>query len=251
MRKLKALFWLHLLRTRRYLVSILSGSFTDALWMAIFLFGAFSSRDILYAKEAYWALVAWAIIANAGWMIGGWIDYLSELGLLEPLDLAGSPPVTVASARAFTVLFSVFLSSCMLLLLSFTLGLNPLEVSSPLGLMVSLSLLWIQATAYGSIIASTVILTTTPGVLLDIASLLYMGLLLVDFPVDMLSLLSLIPLLGPGYLARQSVNSTYGLNFIPQAVTTTALLVILATRYSRYVVEAIKRREGYKSIAFQ
>ncbi|QOJ79202.1 hypothetical protein IG193_01700 [Infirmifilum lucidum] len=141
MRRLKALFWLHALRTRRYFLSTASGALTDALWMSIFLFGAYSSRGLEYAREVYWALVAWAIIANAGWMIGGWIDYLSELGLLEPLEFAGASPVIVSSARGFVLVFPVTLSALAVLAFSYGLGIDVLGVSSPAMILASLAIL--------------------------------------------------------------------------------------------------------------
>ncbi|MGC8836239.1 MAG: hypothetical protein ACP5PL_04790 [Infirmifilum sp.] len=249
MRKIKPLIWLHAIRVRRYLLSILSGSVTDSIWMAVFLIGAYSSQGPTYAREVFWALAAWSIVANAGWMIGGWIDYLSELGLLEPLDFSGVSPVVAAASRSFVIAIPTGLSSLITLLISFQLGFNPLEISSPWLLALSLLILWTQATAYGAILASTVLLTSVPSALLDIAALAYLGLLLANYPAGNLQTFAFLPLLGPGYVARQCVSGNPPLGVFLAVTVTTIVLSLFAISYSRSVEKLVKKRAGYRAIA--
>ncbi len=250
MRRLKALLWLHALRTRRYFLSIASGALTDALWMAIFLFGAYSSRGLEYAREVYWALVAWAIIANAGWMIGGWIDYLSGLGLLEPLEFAGTSPALASSARGFVMAFPVALSALIVLAFSYGLGVDALSVSSPAVLLASFAILWVQSVAYGAILAATVLVTSIPAALLDIAALTYLGLLLAPLSQENMRILALLPLLGPGYIIRSSVSSHTSWALLAYSTLPTALLVLVALAYSEKTMRAVRRR-GFRAVAFQ
>jgi len=249
-RKLKALLWLHALRTKRYFLSTASGSLTDALWMSIFLFGAYSSQGPGFARETYWALVAWAVIANAGWMIGGWVDYLTELGLLEPLEFSGVSPVVAASGRSFVIAVPVSISSLLVLALSYSMGIDALNVKSPGVALASLLLLWAQSTAYGAILAATVLRTSIPAALLDIAALTYLGLLLAPLPPINHHVLALVPLLGPGYIIRLAVAKGAGWTLLASTTLSTLLLAAAALLYTRKTLEHVRRR-GFKAVVFQ
>ncbi|MEM2475276.1 MAG: hypothetical protein QW407_05065, partial [Thermofilaceae archaeon] len=79
MRRLRVLLWLNLLRMRRNALATMAGSLTDALWALAVLAGALVSGTP--AREVFWALIAWILVVNVTWMLGGWLDYLASLGL--------------------------------------------------------------------------------------------------------------------------------------------------------------------------
>jgi len=246
MRVVKALLWLHALRTRRYLLSLASGALTDALWMSIFLVGALASRGPGYAREVYWALVAWAVIANASWMIGGWVAHLSELGLLEPLEVAGVSPVAVAAARSFAMALPTAISSLLTMALSYAAGADPLSGIDLAAVAALLALLWAQSTAYGAMLAAAALVTGVPAALLDIATLTYLGLLLVPCAPELL----LAPLLGPGYALRLVAAGRWSWSLAALPIPATLATIAAALACSRWAMRRVRER-GFKAMATQ
>jgi len=247
-RGVRAILWLHALRSRRYALTLLSNALTDALWALIPLLGAVLAGNPSLAWEVYWALVAWMLIANSAWLVGGWLEYANFLGVLEYHVHAGVSPVSLALGRTVTLLTSVAISSTLSAAPLLAAGWKP-SVADPAALAAALAMLLLQSLAYGTVLAVTALRVSVPSALLDIASLAQLGALLLPITADQLPYLSLIPLLGPAYLAKHSALSSVGPAALAGSALTTALVTALAAAYTRTTEKKILKT-GFRSVGF-
>lgn len=241
MSRLRGILWLHLTRIKRYALSLFSNAITDALWALIPLAGTLMLRGESLAAEIFWAVVAWMIIANSAWLIGGWVEYAAFLGVLEYHLHAGVSPLALAAGRAVTLLASVTVSSTIVLITLLLLGLTP-SAADPWGLLVSLVFVLLQSISYGLVLSAVSLRIGVPSALLDIASLAQLGLLLLPVSTESIGALSLVPLLGPAYLARYCVHSQAAPFVLGRVAVVTLALLLVAVLASRWSSAVVARR---------
>ncbi|ABL78536.1 hypothetical protein [Thermofilum pendens] len=235
----KAVLWLHLMRSKRYALSLVSGSLTDALWMIILLAGFILAGKAPEASSNYWGLVAWTILSNATWMIGGWVDYLVLLGLVEEHEVRGVSVFELVAGRAIPMLASSAISSLAAYAFLSLAGARVSVASIPV-LASSLALLYAQSLCYGLLLASLSLRTGTPSYMLDILSLAFLGLAFSPTPAS--PSVALIPLLGPMLLAKLSSTGSVQPAAVAYGVPATLFLAVAALLACRSTEEHARRR---------
>ncbi|MEM1516180.1 MAG: hypothetical protein QXW88_01530 [Thermofilum sp.] len=246
--RLRAVLWLHSLRLRKYVLSLFSNALTDALWALIPIVGALAVGRQSSVAEIFWAMVAWMVIANSAWLIGGWLEYAALLGVLEYHVHASVSPLALAAGRVVTLLASVSISSAIVIAPLALLGLAP-AAADTWSLAASLALLLAQAVAYGVLLAAVSVKVGVPSALLDIASLAQLGLLLLPLNPEHIGALSLIPLLGPAYLARYSARTAHASPLLAHAAAVAAAIMLLALLAEKWSSKLIAQR-GFRAVSF-
>lgn len=230
------------------MLSLISNALTDALWALIPILGALAAGRPGDAAEIFWAMVAWMMIANSAWLIGSWVEYAAMLGVLEYHVHASVSPLALATGRVVTLLASVSLSSAIALVPLALAGLSP-AAADAWALAASLVLLLAQAVAYGVLLASLSVRICVPSALLDIASLAQLGLLLLPVNTEHIGWLSLIPLLGPAYLARYFARTAGASHLLSQAIAATIAMLLIALLAEKWTSRIIAKR-GFRAVSF-
>jgi len=196
MGRTRAVIWLHAIRARRYLLSMISSSLTDTLWMVTLLLGFVLSGKTQLLAENLLGLIAWTIISNSAWMISGWVDYLGVLGLIEEHEARGTSVFLILTGRIIPLLLSSGITSTITLIIFRVAGAE-IALHSPIHVLLTLTLLVVQSAVYGLLLGALALKTGIPGYMFDIASLAFLGLALMPINEERLSKTIFVPLLGP------------------------------------------------------
>jgi ABC-2 type transport system permease protein len=196
MGRTRAVIWLHAIRTRRYLLSMISSSLTDTLWIVTLLLGFVLSGKTQLLAENLLGLIAWTIISNSAWMISGWVDYLGVLGLIEEHEARGTSFFLVLTGRIIPLLLSSGITSTITLIIFRVAGAE-IAIHYPIHVLLTLILLVVQSAVYGLLLGALALKTGIPGYMFDIASLAFLGLALMPINEELLSQIIFTPLLGP------------------------------------------------------
>jgi ABC-2 type transport system permease protein len=244
--KIRAIIWLHTLRTRRYFLSMASGSLTDTLWIITLLLGFTLTGKTHLLPENFLGLVAWTIASNATWMIGGWVDYLSVLRLIEEHEARGTHLLLVLAGRVIPLLTTSAITSLLTLLFLKIIGLE-IPALYPTYTIASLCILLIQSVEYGLLLANLALKTGVPGYMLDIASLAFLGLAIMPVEENRLRLLAPVPLLGPMLAAKASSKQPVNSDVLASLLLSTLLVTFVLLAASKKVMSDARRR-GIKTI---
>uniref|UniRef100_UPI00258AB9DC hypothetical protein n=1 Tax=Thermofilum sp. TaxID=1961369 RepID=UPI00258AB9DC len=181
---------------RRYLLSMISSSLTDTLWIVTLLLGFVLSGKTQLLAENLLGLTAWTIISNSAWMISGWVDYLGVLGLIEEHEARGTSVFLVLTGRIISLLLSSGITSTITLIIFRVAGAE-IAIHYPIHVLLTLILLVVQSAVYGLLLGALALKTGIPGYMFDIASLAFLGLALMPINEERLSQIIFVPLLGP------------------------------------------------------
>jgi ABC-2 type transport system permease protein len=189
--KLKAILYLHALRTWRYKYSFINGSINTMLWVTIFLLGA-----ILFAKPEdlpriapvmFWGVSAWNIVSYTVLFIAGWTTwFLVTTGLVEEHFLHNTSLSTLLSGRLVSVVFESVIAIALVyfVLSSVVEGMD--VVDNPLFIVYGLACMVAMALGYGLVLSAAGLRLSIPGTLLDISNFVVFIVGGIATPIEML-----------------------------------------------------------------
>jgi len=239
-RKLRVLLWLNLLRMRRNALATIAGSLTDALWALAVLAGALVSGAP--AREVFWALIAWILVVNVTWMLGGWLDYLASLGLVEEHLIRGVALSRLLLCRALTTFISAGFSSLLTYIGAQLLLRDALTPASIPHAVLALLALALHSLAYGGALAALSLTVLIPSYLLDFISFAFLGILLLPLPPDQVEKLAWLPIVGPAYLLKASAAAPPPLTALAASAALAAPLLALALALIKLASARIEKR---------
>ncbi len=169
---LAAYAWVHLLRMRRFALSLINWGLVDFLWLSIYVFSVLAFAEPkaypLVVPAVFWAMIAFSLMSTPVWTVGNWVRFYIGMGLLEEHELAGANHSAFLALRALPAIPMALIAGVgAATLLYAATGINPLRVRDPILLAVSLAAILIQATLYSLLIAFAGMATRTPTPLLD------------------------------------------------------------------------------------
>ena len=262
MSSLKAIIYLHSLRTWRYKYSFINGAINVGLWIAIFILGALlfvpAEELPMTAPYIFWGIILWNVLSSSVWSVGGWTQFFLSLGMYEEHKLANTSVLKVISGRSITVLMDIVLiTPIMYFLVTQITGGKVIFAVSPLYILMGFLGMFLMSLSYSLSLSALSLRMGVPGTLLDISNffLLVMGGIAV--PVESLpgpaKLLAIaIPFSHPAEIVRYGAtgNPTY----IPLHIELmimwiyTAALLLLAYFLFRYVEDKYLRLYGPRAV---
>ncbi len=189
--KLKALIYLHALRTWRFKYSFINSTINMGLWMAIFIIGALifvpSSEIPEIAPYMFWGIILWTILSSSVWSVGGWAWFILSLGMYEEHTIHNTSLISLLSGRAITVVTDTILITPVLYFLVRKLsGPSVTYVSSPAAILGGLAAMFVMALSYGLTLSAISFRIGVPGTLLDISNFLLLVLGGIAIPISKL-----------------------------------------------------------------
>ncbi len=179
MRNLKAIIYLHLLRTWRYKLSFINSTLNITLWMSIFILGAilFVPKNLLpqTAPVIFWGILIWNILSSSVWYIAGWtIWFLISTGLIEEHYLHGVGMLRFLSGRLITITIQVAMATPLVyVLLLYAAKTSFPLVSSASYLLLGILCFTMISLSYALILSVIAMRTSVPGPLLDFSNILF------------------------------------------------------------------------------
>lgn len=175
--QLRAVLWLHLVRTGRYLVSLANWAVIDGLWISIYVLGAlmFTSPEEYssFAPLIFWAILAWNLLSTPLWVIGNWAQYYINTGAYEENELAGVSHSLFLAVRVIPAVMMAFISAGLVAyLVYYATGARLLVAENPAVLALSLLAILAASISYSLILASLSIVTQAPAPMLDFLNFL-------------------------------------------------------------------------------
>ena len=262
MSRLKAVLYLHALRTWRFKYSYLNSSLNMLLWMTIFLLGAltFVPREKLpeAAPYAFWGLLLWNTITITTWNIAGWMWFFISEGLAEDHLLHGARIMEVLAGRLMTVAMEagpVALLLYYVILYSTGGGISALH--NPLYLAYGFAAGTVMALSYSLILAALSLRIGVPGNLLDIANFMLLvvgGLIapIASLPHPLRTLALLVPyahaaeIMRYGAVGAQPYIDLYIEVLVSGLVA--AVMMLVAYIVFRLVEDRYVRKQGVRAI---
>ncbi len=259
--KVKASLWLHTIRTTRYMTSSMNWAISDGLWVTIYVLGALAftnpSNYGIIVPMVFWAVMAWTLMSLPVWVIGNWVRFYIAMGVFDEHELAGVDHALFLSFRIIPLLIlTIGTVSVVALFIYIVTGIVP-AVLNPLMLLFSLSMILLQATIYGLILAYASMVTEAPAPLLDFLNffLFIAGGIAVpirQLPTPLRAMALLTPYSYPAEILRLSVVPGYetylpiGLEIF--SIFSYTLILLLILLIIRRKVSWKVRREGVRGI---
>ena len=189
--KLRALIYLHALRTWRFKYSFINSTVNIALWMAIFIIGALifvpSSEIPEIAPYMFWGIILWTMLSSSVWSVGGWTWFIISLGMYEEHIIHNTSVISLLTGRTLTVLTDTALITPILYFLMKKLsGSSATYVSNPLAIIGGLTVMFVMALSYGLMLSAISFRIGVPGTLLDISNFLLLVLGGIAIPISKL-----------------------------------------------------------------
>ena len=252
--KIKALLYLHSLRTWRFKYTFVNSTVNMGLWMAIFIIGALifvpSSEIPKIAPYMFWGIILWTMLSSSVWSVGGWAWFIISLGMYEEHTIHNTSIIFLLSGRTVTVITDTALITPVLYFLIRKLsGPAVSYVSNPVAILGGLVTMFVMAMSYGLMLSAISFRIGVPGTLLDISNFLLLVLGGIAIPISKLPSLMryvalAIPFSYPSELTRYGATGapTYlplqtlvGLNFAIAASMLVSALLTYRNIESKYL----------------
>jgi ABC-2 type transport system permease protein len=260
-RQFRVMAWLHLIRTARYLYSMVNWALVDGLWITIYVLGTltFASPQSYprVAPMVFWAVLAWNLMSTPVWTIGNWARFYINMELYEEHEVAGASHSIFLSLRSLpALLVSLATAAVVGGFIAYTTRAPILRVGDPLLLAASLGAITLMAVLYSLILAFLSLFTRAPAPLLDfmnfflfIAGGIAAPISKLPGPVRLFALAT--PYSHPAELMRLAAvgQPTY----LPpgvEALATTAWITVLTLAWmtTKSLAVSRARREGVRGI---
>ncbi|RLG90051.1 MAG: hypothetical protein DRO16_02935 [Thermoprotei archaeon] len=259
--KIYAILWLHLTRLHRYKYGFLNMIVTDMIWYLLFMLGTLTfipSEDFkTMAVITFWGVALWSSMNNTVWIVGNWIRFLLEIGIVEEHIVRNTNPMTLIAGRIITATIVTIVAIPVVGIIYFKLtGINIFKISNPFYLLVSFVLIMLYALLYSLILSSIGLRLRIPGIMLDVLNIVVyiiggIGVPLTKMPSQMRIIAFLIPYTYAAELERYGATGLTPLLGLGKTIVfgTLYLIVllmisILIIRYSTHYV----RKYGVKAI---
>ncbi len=189
--KLKAILYLHALRTWRFKYSFINSTINIGLWVAIFILGAliFVPKEEIPATAPYmfWGVVLWTVMSSSVWSVGGWTWFITSLGMYEEHTLHGTSLAALLSGRSLTVATdTALITPVMYFLVQGVAGGDVRLISNPAFIAYGVIAMFIMSLAYGLTLSAVSMRIGVPGTLLDISNFLFLVIGGMTIPVSKL-----------------------------------------------------------------
>jgi len=171
-RALLAFAWLHLIRTSRFIYSIINWGVVDFLWMSLYVLAALvftepSSYPVM-VPTVFWALIAFSLMSTPIWTIGNWIRFYVNMGLFEEHELRSASHTLFLSMRSLPAIPMALVSALAASAFLYSVThVNPLTAANPFLLLASLVSILLLSTLYSLTVAYLSLATQAPAPLLD------------------------------------------------------------------------------------
>ncbi len=259
--RIKAVVWLHLVRSRRYFLDMVNWGIVDFMWISIYILAALSFTPRENYPEVvpivFWAMFAWSLMSMPVWTIGNWVRFYVSMGVYEENELASINHSIFLFLRILpALLVSLVATASIALLLRYVTGINPLVAREPVLLVASLLGILSVATIYSLILAYLGLILSVPAPLLDFASFLFFILGGVGIPVEKLPSQARPIALATPYshfaeVMRYSITSVepyLGLEVEGVVALVYLLVLVLLLKIVSSYATRKTRREGVKGI---
>ncbi len=176
LQQIKAILYLHLLRTWRYKYSFINSTINIALWITIFVLSAlvFAPEEQLavIGPSMFWGIFIWNIVSNSVWYISGWSNFfLLSTGLLEEHIIHGIRIMKFLLGRIITILVQLALATLPIYyIIRYSTGTTVSFIENPIFILLGLTTVTFMALSYALLLAAIAIRTNVPGPLLDISN---------------------------------------------------------------------------------
>ncbi|MEB3851068.1 MAG: ABC transporter permease [Desulfurococcales archaeon] len=261
LRQARAMAWLHLVRTSRYVYSMANWAVVDGLWITIYVLGAltFASPESYptVAPLVFWAVLAWGLMSTPTWTIGNWARFYVAMGVFEEHELAGASHSLFLAMRSLPAV-AIGLGSAAVVgaFVSHVAGVPVARAENPALLAASLLAITVMATLYSLVLAFLSLATRAPAPLLDFVNFLLFIVGGIAAPVSRLPhQLRLVALATPySHPAELMRLAAVGLRpYLPagvEAALTLAWIALMAAAWlaARTWALRLARREGVRGI---
>jgi len=259
--KIYAILWLHLTRLHRYKYGFLNMIVTDMIWYLLFMLGTLTfipSEDFkTMAVITFWGVALWSSMNNTVWIVGNWIRFLLEIGIVEEHIVRNTNPMTLLAGRIITATIVTVVAIPVVGIIYYELtGINIFKIFNPFYLLVSFILIMLYALFYSLILSSIGLRLRIPGIMLDVLNIVVyiiggIGVPLTKMPDQMRMIAFLLPYTYAAELERFGATGLapflgLGKTIVFGTLYLIVLLMIsiLIIRYSTHYV----RKNGVKAI---
>lgn len=260
--KIKAILYLHSLRTWRFKYSFINSTINLGLWVAIFILGAliFMPSEEIPAAVPYifWGIILWTMMSSGVWSVGGWSWFIMSLGMYEEHSIHNTPLIALLSGRSLTVVMDTLLITPVMYFLMIKIAGSPVTlVSHPAMIALGVATMFVMSLSYGLILSAISFRIGVPGTLLDISNflLLVLGGIVIPIgrlPEGMRYVALAIPFAYPAEVVRYGASGspTYLPTWISVglALGLSAGMLVTAILLFRYVEMNYLRRYGPRAI---
>jgi len=215
LRVLLAMVWLHMLRSYRFTFSLVNWGVIDFLWLSIYILAVLAfTEPVSYPTVVpllFWAVIAWSFMSSPVWMIGNWMRFYVNEGIMESHEVSNVSHTLFLSLRFIPSLLMALASAIAAsIILVVVTGVNPLRVENPILLGLALATLLAQATMYALILAYTSLYIGTPAPALDILTFMMfvaggVGVPVSSLPEPLRALALILPYSHPSEVMRYAV----------------------------------------------
>ncbi|MEB2835791.1 MAG: hypothetical protein GSR80_001320, partial [Desulfurococcales archaeon] len=257
----RAMLWLHVVRTGRYLYSLANWVLVEGLWVTIYVLGALTfaspSSYPRVAPMVFWAVLAWNLMSTPVWTIGNWARFYVNMGVFEEHEIAGASHSLFLALRSLpAILVSLGTAGVVGAFIAYVTGAPVLEARDPLLLAASLAAITLDAIFYSLVLAFLSLATRAPAPLLDFMNFLLFIAGGIAAPVSRLPgpvrvFALLTPYSHPAELMRlAAVGEPTYLPPALEALLTLAWLAVMALAWlaSAHWALGLARREGVRGI---
>ncbi len=210
--KVKAILYLHLLRTWRYRYSFINSTINMGLWVAIYILGALlfvpHEKIGVMAPYMFWGILLWSIMTSSVWSIGSWTWFLLSLGLYEEHVLHDTSLPAFLSGRTVTVAMDTILITPIMYFLVRKLAPGTHVVAGNILFIASgIIAMYLISISYALILSAISLRIGVPGTLLDMSNFLLLVVGGIAVPLEALpgalrKLALLIPFSYPAEITR-------------------------------------------------
>ncbi|MCD6196828.1 MAG: ABC transporter permease [Staphylothermus sp.] len=259
--KIYAILWLHLTRLHRYKYGFLNMIVTDMIWYLLFMLGTLTfipSEDFkTMAVITFWGVALWSSMNNTVWIVGNWIRFLLEIGIVEEHIVRNTNPMTLIAGRIITATIVTIVAIPVVGIIYYELtGINIFKIFNPFYLLFSFVLIMLYALFYSLILSSIGLRLRIPGIMLDVLNIVVyiiggIGVPLTKMPAQMRIIAFLIPYTYAAELERFGATGLTPLLGLSKTIVFGTLYLIVLLMISiliiRYSTNYI-RKYGVKAI---
>ncbi len=259
--KIYAVSWLHLTRLHRYKYGFLNMIVTDMIWYLLFMLGTLTfipTEDFrTMAVITFWGVALWSSMNNTVWIVGNWIRFLLEIGMVEEHIVRNTNPMTLIAGRIITATIITIVAIPVVGITYYRLiGINVFKIFNPFYLLASFILIMFYALVYSLILSSIGLRLRIPGIMLDVLNIVVyiiggIGVPLTKMPAQMRMIAFLIPYTYAAELERYGATGLQPFLGLGETISFGTLYLIVLLLISiliiRYSTQYI-RKHGVKAI---
>ncbi|MCD6301846.1 MAG: ABC transporter permease [Staphylothermus sp.] len=174
--KIYAILWLHLTRLHRYKYGFLNMIITDMIWYLLFMLGTLTFIPVEDFKTmaiiTFWGVALWSFMNNVVWIVGHWVRFLLEIGVVEEHIVRNTNPMSLIAGRIVTAIIVTIVAIPVVGMVYYELtGINIYNVYNSIYLLCSFILIMFYALFYSLILSSIGLRLRIPGIMLDVLNI--------------------------------------------------------------------------------